>query len=86
MWSSGVVDYVVDDGSCWKDWRFWRWLSGGKNGCMHGGDNGSGKGVIVGMRSKRIDSMDAVGSAVVASGEQDRGGTGGGGTPAWDPL
>ncbi len=44
---------------------------------MHGGDDGSGKGVIVNMRSRRIDSVDVVGSAVVASSERDGGDAGG---------
>jgi hypothetical protein len=44
---------------------------------MRGGDDGSGKGVIFDMRGGRIDSVDVVGSAVVASSEQDGGGAGG---------
>jgi hypothetical protein len=52
---------------------------------MRRGDDGSGEGVVVDMRSERIDSVDVVGSAVVASSKRYGGGTGGE-TLAWDPL
>jgi hypothetical protein len=63
---SGVVDAVVDDGSRWEGWRFWRWLSGRKNSGMHGGNNGIGEGINVVMRNGRTDSMEVVGNPGVA--------------------
>ncbi len=71
------MDDVVDDGSHWEGWRFWRWLSGRKNSGMHGGNNSIGQDINVIVRNGRTNSMDVVESTGIAGSKQDRGGTGG---------